>query len=76
MRIGKLLFTTISIVVLLTSLSFSSSIDVTDQYDFNLALNYAFGPANIDTLVLVTSGGVYTTTDTVYMKILKPILFL
>lgn len=57
----------------LASVMSASSQEITSQYDFKLALNYAFGPADIDTLILSTSGGVYTTIDTFYMAILEPL---
>jgi|AP95_1055475.scaffolds.fasta_scaffold12841_3 hypothetical protein len=39
-----------------------TSMDVGAQYNFHGALNYAFS-ANIDTIVLTTSGGIYTTPE-------------
>ena len=66
-------FILLSFVILIVSGSASaSSIEVEDQYDFKLALNFAF-LNNIDTLILTTSGGVYTTTDTLYFQILEPL---
>ncbi|UCH62522.1 MAG: T9SS type A sorting domain-containing protein [Fidelibacterota bacterium] len=50
----------------------ASNEEITADYDFKYALNYAF-TADIDTLILITSGGVYTTTDTFYMAILEPL---
>ena len=40
-----------------------TSMDVGAEYNFHDALNYAFSPADIDTLVLTTSGGIYTTPE-------------
>ncbi|MFC1619540.1 T9SS type A sorting domain-containing protein [Candidatus Neomarinimicrobiota bacterium] len=57
----------------LTGVASGSSTPISSDYDFKMALDYAFGPANIDTLILSTSGGVYTTTDTSYLAILKPL---
>lgn len=84
MKLIKLLFVTLICVACFANLSNASSIEVEAQWDFNQALTYAFGPANIDTLVLITSGGVYTSTgawgtppvDTTYMRILKPIVIM
>ncbi len=55
--------------------SVASSIEVTDQYDFKLALDYA-ATANIDTILLTTPGGVYTTTDTMHLAILEPLVIM
>ncbi len=49
----------------------ASKIEVTDQFDFQLAIDFA-NNNKIDTLLLTTSGGVYTTTDTVYFAIKSP----
>ena len=46
-------------------------IDVSDSFDFQLALNYA-NANKVDTIYLTTSGGVYTTTDTNYFNITTP----
>ncbi|UCH11187.1 MAG: hypothetical protein JSU61_04675, partial [Fidelibacterota bacterium] len=56
----------------LVSVMSASSQEIEADFDFKLALNFAFN-ANIDTLILITSGGVYTTTDTFYMAILEPL---
>ncbi len=53
----------------------ASNIEAPDQYDFKLALDYAFDN-KIDTVFLSTSGGVYTTSDTVYFQIKKPIVIM
>ncbi len=53
----------------------ASKIEVEDIYDFKLALDYA-ASNNIDTLLLSTSGGVYTTSDTVYFQIKKPVVIM
>ncbi len=50
----------------------ASSIEVTDEYDFSLALDYAW-TANIDTLILTTPGGIYATADTFSLTIREPI---
>lgn len=61
-----------------TSSALASKIDVSDQYDFKLALDYVAQVYNtgnrVDTLLLTTSGGNYTTTDTVYLQIKVPIV--
>ncbi len=53
----------------------ATSIEVTDEYDFKLALDYAH-TANIDTIILTTPGGVYTTTDTMHLAILEPLVIM
>jgi len=73
MKLSKLLFLVSIVCLSLVCTTFSSHITVDDQYDFKLALDYAFGSANIDTLILTKSGGVYTTTDTFPLVIKKPI---
>ncbi len=51
---------------------FASHIEATDEYDFQLALEYVYR-SNVDSIVLTTPGGVYTTQDTVPMLIEKPL---
>ncbi|UCD38706.1 MAG: hypothetical protein JSW54_04295, partial [Fidelibacterota bacterium] len=59
---------------LVTTLPASSDeIEATDI--FHLALQYAYN-ANLDTLFLSTSGGVYTCTDTFYMAIREPLVIM
>ena len=58
--------------ILLSAPVFSSNIEVESSFDFQLAVNYA-SSNNIDTLLLVTSGGVYTTVDTNYFLIEEPL---
>ncbi len=71
------IFTFFTVLLMLTSLSFGqTSIDVEDNIDFKLALAYAFATPSVDTLFLVTSGGVYTTTDSVYFEIKKPLIIM
>ena len=53
----------------------ASHIDVTAEYDLKMALDYA-ATANIDTLFLTTSGGVYTTTDTLALSVLEPLVIM
>lgn len=53
----------------------ASHIDVTAEYDLKMALDYA-ATANIDTLFLTTSGGVYTTTDTMALSVLEPLVIM
>jgi len=66
-------FIWVAVVLLIASHSVNASyIEVTDQYDFKLALDYVF-TANVDTIILSTPGGVYTTTDTMYLAILEPL---
>ncbi len=56
----------------------ASKIEVTDEYDFRLALDYAAQvyntPQRVDTLLLTTSGGNYTTTDTTFLQIKHPVV--
>ncbi len=57
-----------------------TSLDVDAQYNFHDALNYAFY-ADIDTLVLITSGGIYTTpeitvSDSAQFVIYEPIVIM
>ncbi|RMF65927.1 MAG: hypothetical protein D6743_07180, partial [Calditrichaeota bacterium] len=53
----------------------ASKMEVSADYDFKLALDYAF-TANIDTMILTTPGGVYTTTDTMHLAILEPLVIM
>jgi hypothetical protein len=53
----------------------ATNIDAPSDYDFKLALAYA-ASANIDTIYLTTSGGVYTTSDTLYFQIIKPVVIM
>jgi len=66
--------TILGLIFMLTGAAtlWASHIDVTDQYDLEQALNYASGNG-IDSLVLTTSGGVYTTHDTLPLMITDPI---
>ncbi len=50
-------------------------IDVTDEFDFQLAINYA-NQNGVDTVLLTTSGGLYTTTDTNYYNITSPMVIM
>ncbi|MBU0476267.1 MAG: T9SS type A sorting domain-containing protein [Bacteroidetes bacterium] len=52
-----------------------TSIDVTDNYDFQQAVKYAVGNG-VDTLFLSTPNGLYTTTDTSYFSITKPLVIM
>ncbi|MBD3383901.1 T9SS type A sorting domain-containing protein [candidate division KSB1 bacterium] len=74
MKFAKTLFVA-SVLLLMANTLFASKIEATDEYDFNLALQYVFHN-NVDSIVLVTSGGVYTTQDTVPMLIEKPLTIL
>jgi hypothetical protein len=71
------IFTFFALLMMLISLSFGqTSIEVEDNIDFKLALDYAFATPSVDTLFLVTSGGVYTTTDSIYFEIKKPLVIM
>lgn len=50
-----------------------TSIDVEDSYDFQLAIKYAV-QNGVDTIYLSTPNGLYTTTDTLYFNITKPLV--
>jgi len=66
------------VLLLIVSLNFNaqaSSIEVDAIYDFKQALDYA-AYAKIDTILLITSGGNYTTTDTVHLQITKPVVIM
>ena len=52
-----------------------TSIDVTSEFDFQLAINYA-NTNGVDTVFLTTPGGVYTTTDTNYYNITSPMVIM
>jgi len=56
----------------LSKQNYASNIEVTDEYDLKLALNYAYD-SDIDSLILVTNGGVYTTEDTAELVIKEPL---
>ena len=53
----------------------ASKIEVDTKYDFKLALDYVF-TAKVDTIILVTSGGIYSTADTMHLQIKKPIVIM
>lgn len=59
-------------VLLTAHLAMASSIEVSAEYDFSLAFEYA-SRQNIDSLILTTSGGVYTTQETAPITIRDPI---
>ena len=67
------------LILFMISESFASKIDVTEEYDFKFALDYIAQVYNststrVDTILLTTSGGNYTTTDTTYLQITIPIV--
>jgi len=66
------MFIALVLVLIGSQMSMSSSIEVEAEYDFSLAFDYAVRQ-NIDSLILTTSGGVYTTQDTVPITIREPI---
>lgn len=68
----KLLLLSIIPLLLFSSMNKASGIEVEDIYDFQLAVQFAVNN-NIDTLYLVSSGGVYTTTDTNFFFITSPL---
>jgi hypothetical protein len=78
MRLVKLILLTILGVLLFSYPGYSTSIEVTDEFDLQLAVDYA-KQAGIDSLILTTSGGVYTHgisgagTDTLHLAITFPL---
>jgi len=52
-----------------------TSIEVEDSYDFQLAVKYAV-QNGVDSIYLSTPNGLYTTTDTLYFSITKPLVIL
>ncbi|MBN2009434.1 T9SS type A sorting domain-containing protein [candidate division KSB1 bacterium] len=75
MKFVKILLISLMATFLLSGVALSSKIEVDTQYDFKLALDYAFS-ARVDTIVLITSGGLYSTADTMHMQIKKPIVIM
>ncbi|KAA3615270.1 MAG: T9SS C-terminal target domain-containing protein [Calditrichaeota bacterium] len=71
----KKILTFFSMVFLIANFSWASNIPVSSEFDFKLALDFATNN-NIDTLLLTTSGGIYTTTDTVYLAIKSPVVII
>ena len=69
------LFAVTMLLFVIHQRAWASHIDVTDQYDLKMALDYA-KTANIDTIFLTTSGGVYTTTDTMALSVLEPLVLM
>jgi len=65
----------VTILMVQVPLLKASSIEVTADYDLKLALDYAF-TANVDTIILTTPGGVYTTTDTLPLSITEPLVIM
>lgn len=54
---------------------YATNIEVTAEYDLKTAFDYVF-TANIDTVFLATSGGVFTTTDTNHIAIYEPVVIM
>jgi len=75
MRFVKIFPLVLLMIFGMTGMARASHINVDTQYDFKLALDYVF-TANVDTIILITSGGIYTTTDTVYLQIKKPLVIM
>ncbi len=73
----RIIYLAMALMVIFTGVPklWASHIDVTDQYDLKMALDYA-ATANIDTIFLTTSGGVYTTTDTMALSVLEPLVMM
>jgi len=68
---------TFFIALFFVGISFAqpTSIEVEDSYDFQQAVSYCVANG-VDTLFLATSGGLYTTTDTNYFFISKPLVIM
>ena len=75
MKFAKLLATIAMAGLLFCGAAVASKIEVDTKYDFKLALDYVF-TAKVDTIVLVTSGGIYSTADTMHLQIKKPIVIM
>jgi len=75
MKFVKIFLLAVLTTFCLSSMAISSKIEVDTQFDFKLALDYVF-TARIDTIVLITSGGIYTTTDTMHMQITRPLMIM
>lgn len=75
MKFVRILMIAILTTFTLSSMAIASKIEVDTQYDFKLALDYVFA-ARVDTIVLITSGGIYTTTDTMHLQIKKPLVIM
>ncbi|MCU0644748.1 MAG: T9SS type A sorting domain-containing protein [bacterium] len=75
MKFVKILLAVMLATFCLSSVAISSKIEVDTQYDFKLALDYVFA-ARVDTIVLITSGGIYTTTDTMHLQIKRPLVIM
>ncbi|MBI9071475.1 MAG: T9SS type A sorting domain-containing protein [Melioribacteraceae bacterium] len=70
----KKLFTCLFALFLVGSIyAQPTSIDVTADYDFQQAVNYCV-QNGVDTLYLTTPNGIYTTSDTLYFQITKPLV--
>jgi hypothetical protein len=75
MKVVKMLAIVLIAGLALTGAARASKIEVDTQYDFKLALDYVF-TARVDTIVLVTSGGIYTTADTMHLQIKRPLVIM
>lgn len=75
MKCFKLLLATALLMVGLPGITMATNIEVTAEYDLKDAINYV-NQANIDTMFLATSGGVYTTTDSFALSLLKPVVIM
>jgi len=75
MKVGKMMVILLMAGLALSGGARASKIEVDTQYDFKLALDYVF-TARVDTIVLVTSGGVYTTADTMHLQIKRPLVIM
>ncbi|HOY43216.1 MAG TPA: T9SS type A sorting domain-containing protein [bacterium] len=75
MKLGNVMAILLMAALALASAAQASKIEVDTQYDFKLALDYVF-TARVDTILLVTSGGIYTTADTMHLQIKKPVVIM
>ncbi len=68
----KLLILSFTFLLCFNIQNSATNIPVEDIYDFQLAIEFAMSN-NIDTLILVSDGGIYTTTDTNFFFIHNPL---
>ncbi|MBN1302089.1 MAG: T9SS type A sorting domain-containing protein [Melioribacteraceae bacterium] len=75
MKLKRLLFLTLLFGTAIVSYGQLTSIDVTSEYDFMTAIKFA-NQQHVDTIYLSSSGGVYTTSDTLYYNITTPLVIM
>ncbi len=75
MKVANILLAVLLLALCLAPAAQAKKIEVDTQYDFKLALDYVF-TAKVDTIVLITSGGIYTTADTMHLQIKRPLVIM